>query len=132
MSEPQESHHQGPHSTPAGESWREMGRQFQQLGESLSAAFRAAWNDEEVRRHAQGAQDGLEALAQEVGKVVTEMAQSPRLRQAADSAVKSARTAGEDTVQEIRPHVVDALRQLNQELQKFIDKIEAGKPQGSG
>ena len=111
----------------AGESWREMGRQFQQLGESLSAAFRAAWDDEQVRRQAEHAKDGLEALAREVGKVVSEMAQSPNVRRATSAAVKSVQTAGEETVQEIRPHLEDALRQLNRELQRFIDRMQAGE-----
>ena len=113
--------------SPSEEGWREMGRQFQQLGESLSAAFRAAWNDEHVRRQAEHAKGGLEALATEVGKVVTEMAQSPDVRRATSGAVKSVRTAGEETVQEIRPHLEDALRQLNRELQRFIDGMQAGK-----
>ena len=111
----------------AGESWREMGRQFQQLGESLSAAFRAAWDDEQVRRQAEHAKDGLEALAREVGKVVSEMAQSPDGRRATSGAVKSVRTAGEETVQEIRPHLEDALRQINRELQRFVDRMQAGE-----
>lgn len=114
------------------DTWTEVGDQFQKLGESLSAAFHAAWDDERVRRHAQGARDGLEALAQEVGKVVSEMSQSPGLRQAAGSAAKTVRTAGEEAFQEIRPHLVDALRQLNQELQKFIDSMEAGEESSEG
>ena len=115
------------HRSPSEEAWREMGKQFQQLGESLSAAFRAAWNDEHVRRQAEHAKGGLEALATEVGKVVSEMAQSPDIRRATSGAVKSARTAGEETVQEIRPHLEDALRQINRELQRFVDRMHAGE-----
>ena len=113
--------------SPSEEGWREMGKQFEQLGESLAAAFRAAWNDEQVRQQAEHAKDGLEALAHEVGRVVAEMAQSPDVRRATSGAVKSVRTAGEETVQEIRPHLEDALRQLNRELQRFIDRMQAGE-----
>jgi hypothetical protein len=108
-----------------------VGRQFQELGESLGTAFRTAWNDEEVRQQAQHAKGGLEALANEVGKVVREMANSPEVRQAGSGAARSFRTAGEQTVQEIRPHLVDALREVNKELQKLIERMESGKG-GSG
>ncbi len=127
MSEEEKEPLEGHPPAPAGEAWREMGRQFQQLGESLSAAFRAAWNDEQVRRQAEHAKDGLEALAHEVGKVVNEMAQSPDVRRATSGAIKTVRTAGEETVEEIRPHLEDALRQLNRELRRFIDSLESGK-----
>lgn len=127
MSEEGKQPSEGYPPPPAGDAWREMGRQFQQLGESLSAAFRAAWNDERVRREAEHAKDGLEALATEVGKAVTEMTRSADVRQATGRAVDAARAAGEETVHEIRPHLVDALRQLNRELQKLIDSMETGK-----
>lgn len=117
-----------PDATDAGEAWREVGAQFQKLGESLGAAVRAAWTDPEVRRHAQQAQNGLEAMAQEVGKVVSEMAESPELKEATRSAAKTLRTAGEETVQVVRPHLVEALRQLNSELQKLVDNMESKNP----
>jgi hypothetical protein len=117
-----------PDAKDAGEAWREVGVQFQQLGESLGAAFRAAWTDAEVRRHAQQAQSGLEAMATEVGKVVSEMAESPKVKEAAQSAAATLRTAGEETVQVVRPHLVEALRQLNLELQKLVDNMESKNP----
>lgn len=132
MSEEENKPSEGYPPAPVGEAWREMARQFQQLGESLSAAFRAAWNDEQVRRQAEHAKDGLEALATEVGKAVTEMTRSADVRQATGRAVDAARAAGEETVHEIRPHLMDALRQLNRELQKFIDSMEAGEESSEG
>ena len=43
------------------EAWRQVGRQFQTLGESLAEAVRTAWKSEGTRRHVQNMQDGLEA-----------------------------------------------------------------------
>jgi hypothetical protein len=110
-----------------GESWREVGRQFQQLGESLGAAFRAAWHDEQVRQQARSAKDGLEALADEIGHVVREMAASEDVRRAGSGAARSMQQAGEQTIQEIRPHLLEGLRQVNRELQKLIERLERGR-----
>ena len=41
-----------------GEAWREVGRQFQALGESLATAFRTAWESEENREHVQDMKTG--------------------------------------------------------------------------
>jgi len=117
-----------PDAKDAGEAWREVGAQFQKLGESLGAAFRAAWTDAEARRHAQQARTGLEAMANEIGKVVSEMAESPQVKEAAQSAAKTLRSAGEETVQVVRPHLVEALRQLNLELQKLVENMESKNP----
>lgn len=126
MTEDKDQSARDPRASDSAEAWREVGAQFQQLGESPGAAFRAALTDAEVRRHAQQAQDGLEALAQEVGKVVSEMANSPRVKEATRTAAASLRSAGEDTVQTVRPHLVEALRQVNRDLQKLVENMESG------
>jgi hypothetical protein len=125
---------------PAGsqntnEAWQEVGRQFQALGESLATAIQAAWQNEEVRRQAQGMKTGLEAMVNDVGQAIKETASSPKAQSVKAEAVKTAesfRTAGEETVQEVRPHLVAALQTLNEELQKLIGRLQGSKPeQGS-
>jgi hypothetical protein len=110
-----------------GEAWCEVGRQFQVLGESLAAAFRAAWEDEENRQHLQGMQAGLEAMIEQVGQAVKEASASPegqRVREGAERAVDSARVAGKQAWQEARPHLISALRQASDELQKMVSRLE--------
>jgi hypothetical protein len=112
----------------ASDPWKEVGRQFQALGESLAAAFQAAWNNESVRRHAGEMRTGLESMAKEVGQAVKAGAESAPVQQARTEAGKTVDTlvnAGEETVQEIRPHLVSALRTVNQELEKFIRSLES-------
>ena len=43
----------------AGDSWQEVGRQFQALGESLAAAIRVSVDNVETRQRMQGMQDGI-------------------------------------------------------------------------
>jgi hypothetical protein len=110
------------------EAWREAGRQFQALGESLAEAFRTAWEDEENRQHLQGMQAGLEKMVNEIGQAIKEAGASPEGQKAheeAKKAAESARAAGSKTWQAARPHVVSALRQVDAELQKIISQMEA-------
>lgn len=113
------------------EAWREVGRQFQALGESLAEAFRTAWRSEETRRHVQNMQDGLKAMVDHVDRAIKEASASPeaqKLRAEAEKAAQSARAAGEQTWQEARPHLLSALNQINAELQKMITRLEDEEP----
>jgi vacuolar-type H+-ATPase subunit E/Vma4 len=125
---------------PAGENdqkpqdaWEDVGHQFQALGASLAQAVRSAWNDEDNRRRVQEMQSGLEAMVREVGDAISDTASSPQgqsLQQDAKRTAENLVDAGEKTVQEVRPHLMRALEQLNGELQKLVDRMNKGS--GSG
>ncbi|MBN1886854.1 MAG: hypothetical protein JW850_02650 [Thermoflexales bacterium] len=111
-----------------GEAWQEVGKQFQTLGESLAAAFRAALHNEGNRQRLEEMKSGLESIVDEVGKAVKEVAASPETQQARDEAgkaLKSVQAAGEQTIQEVRPQLVSALRQINDELKKLVSSLES-------
>ena len=115
-----------PQPTPA-DPWKDVGKQFEALGQSLATAFRAARDSEENRQRFKTMQTGLESLVNQVGQAIQEAAASPEAHQArteAEKAAESLRTAGHKTWQESRPHLVSALRQVNTELQKMIGQLE--------
>jgi hypothetical protein len=110
-----------------GDAWRDVGKQFEALGQSLAAAFRAAWESEETRKHTQAMQSGLETMVKEVSRAIQETAASPegqKARAAARKAAESLRSAGAHTWQEARPHLASTLRQLSADLQKMIVQLE--------
>ncbi len=112
---------------PAGDPWKEVGKQFQILGESLATAFRASLESEENRRHVQEMKAGVESMVKEVSQAIKDTAASPQSRQVRDEAEKTAhslREASQQTMQQVRPHLVSALRQVNEELQKMLDRLE--------
>ena len=116
-----------PEKQTTEESWREVGRQFQALGESLAEAFRSAWESEETRQHVQNMRGGLEAMVDRVDQALKEAAASPKgekLRQEAEKAAETLRVAGEQTWQEMQPHLLSALNQINAELRKMIDRLK--------
>jgi hypothetical protein len=109
------------------DAWREVGKQFEALGNSLASAFRTAWEDENTRRHVHEMQTGLETMVNEVSRAIKETAESPEGQKArieAERAAQSLRAAGEKTWQESKPQLVSALRQLSAELQKTITRLE--------
>ncbi|HEY3341171.1 MAG TPA: hypothetical protein VGK81_04095 [Anaerolineae bacterium] len=113
------------------EAWQEVGKQFQTLGESLATAFRTAWADEQNRKRMLDMRQGVEQMLHEVGKALDETAKSPNVQQAkveAKRAAESMRVAGEQTYKEVRPQLESALRQLNDEVQKLIGRMDAAKP----
>ena len=109
------------------EAWRQVGQQFQTLGESLAETLRTAWESEETRRHVQNMQGGLEAMVNRVDQALKEAIASPqgeKLRTEADKAAESLQAAGEQTWQEVSPHLLSALSQINAELQKMIGRLK--------
>lgn len=113
---------------PTGEAWEEVCKQFQTLGESLAAAFRSSFNDDATRQHFKSMQKGLEGLVDEVGRVIKENKDLPDVQQFKQDARKVADDLvekGEKTVQEVRPHLLDALKAVNAELQKLTERMES-------
>lgn len=125
---------QGERDPNRQDAWDEVGRQFQALGASLAQALRTAWSDEENRRRVQEMQSGLESMVREVGDAINDTASSPegqKLQQDAKRAAEDLVDAGEKTVQEVRPHLMRALEQLNDEMTRLVDRLSKKEP-GSG
>lgn len=107
--------------------WQEVGRQFQALGESLADTMRTAWENEENRKRLDEMHNGLTAMVDQVGQAIKDTASSPQAQQVKDEAQKAAGSfsnAFERTAQEVRPQLLSALRQVNSELQKLIDRLK--------
>jgi len=109
------------------ESWREVGDQFKALGESLSRAFRTAWESEENREHMENMKSGLKSMVDQVGQALEDASASVEgqtVRQGMEKAAESARAAGEKALEDARPHVLSAVRQINAELEKMVQRME--------
>jgi ElaB/YqjD/DUF883 family membrane-anchored ribosome-binding protein len=117
----------GQPKTGTDESWKEVGKQFENLGATLAQALRTTWSKVESNSDAQQVKAGLEALLRDVGKAVEDAVASPdgqKLKEDVNRTAQSLRTAGEQTIEEARPQIISALKQVNDELQKLIQKVE--------
>jgi len=109
------------------EAWKEVGNQFAALGAGLAAAFRTGWRNEESRRHLKEMKGGLESLVNELGAAIRESAATPEAQKVKDEAGRAMgtfRSAGEKTVQEIRPKITTALNDLNEEVRKLAGRAK--------
>jgi hypothetical protein len=124
MSENQDNQEKGQTNS---EPWNEVGRQFQTLGESIAQAFRSAWQDEGNRAKAEEMKIGLVSLVSEIGKAIEESASSEKGKKVIHEAEKAAQElhqAGAAAVQDMQPHLLSALRRVNQDLQAMIDRMD--------
>lgn len=116
-----------PGRSSSSESWQEVGRHFQALGESLVTALRTAWENPENKRNLQEMQASLENLVEGISQTVKETARSPEMEQARDEvekAAESVRVAGRQALEEARPHLLSALQQLREEVDRMIGGLE--------
>jgi vacuolar-type H+-ATPase subunit E/Vma4 len=113
------------------DAWREVGRQFKTLGESLATAFRAAWGNEENRQHLESVKTGLESMVGHIDQAIREASTTPeaqRVRSEMEKAAQSARSAGAQALQDAQPYLLSALHQVNAEIQKVISRLEQKDP----
>lgn len=112
------------------EAWRQVGRQLEALGESLASTFRTAWQKAEGSEEVQNMQTGLEAMVDKVGKAIKEVggsAEAQQVRQRMEQTAEALHTAGAQTFEEARPHLVSALNQVNNELHKLIQSLQGSE-----
>jgi len=112
------------------QTWEEVGHQFERLGESLATAFKTVWESEETQQHVELFRKGLQSMADEVSAALGKTLAAPeaqKVKAEAQKAAESAQKATEKTVEEMRPQITKALKQVNMELQKLIERLEAEK-----
>jgi len=115
------------HEDQSRDTWQDIGKEFEQLGGSIAQALRSAWSDENNRRRAHEMQAGLEVMIREVGDAIRDTANTPQGQQLRQDAVRAADTlvnAGEEAAHELRPHLLTALKQVNETLQNLVSRME--------
>lgn len=107
MTEDRDSRDGGEEIPPQGEAergiedpWTEVGEQLAALGQSIAGAVGAAVHSEENRRRAQ------------------------ELKESMNRAGASIAAAGAKTADQVRPHILSALKTANEELRKLTERME--------
>lgn len=113
------------------DAWREVGEQFEELGRTLARAVKASWGSEEAQRRLRGMQTGLQAMVEDIGEAIREAVPRPQadeLKQQAERAMEATRAASHQAVEDVRPHLLAALRAVNGEVQTLIERLEQAEP----
>jgi hypothetical protein len=111
----------------AGESWEEVGQRFQSLGESIAAAFKSTWENEETQAQWEKVKIDMEAAANDIGRAAQETAATEEAQKAKAEAYKTAEAAqqaGQEAMDEVKPHLLDAFRKIRTELDRAIESME--------
>jgi uncharacterized membrane protein YccC len=109
------------------EVWQEVGQQFRVLGESLAAAFKASWESKETRQHLEKMQAGLEEMVDEISQATKKVADSEegqKVKAEFEKAAQSAQVAGQEAIEEVRPHLLTAFQKIRTELDQIIARME--------
>ena len=118
-------------SSSTDQAWQEVGEQFRSLGQSLAAAFKSTWASEETRQHLDKMQAGFETMADELSQVAKTAAgsvEAQKVKSEVEKAAQSAKSAGEQTVEEVRPQLISAFRTIRAELDQIISRLEHEPP----
>ena len=121
------------HQSSDSQAWENVGRQFRSLGESLASAFKSSLEKDETRQHLEKMQAEVETMAAEIARSTKEVVDSEegqKLRAEVEEAAQSARAAGQQTAEELRPHLLDAFRRVRSELDQVITRLEQEQKKG--
>jgi hypothetical protein len=116
----------------AGEAWEEVGQRFQSLGESLAAAFKSTWENEETQAQWEKVKVDVDAAVNDIGRAAQEAAATEEAQKAKAEAYKTAEAAqqaGQEAMDEVKPHLLAAFRKIRTELDKAIEGMENSKPE---
>jgi hypothetical protein len=121
----------------AGDVWQEVGQQFKSLGESLATAFKTTWESEETRQHLEKMQAGLESMVDEISQATQKVADSEetqKVKVEVEKAAQSAQAAGQEAIEEVKPHLLAAFQKIKVELDQIISRLEQAEasPEESG
>jgi ElaB/YqjD/DUF883 family membrane-anchored ribosome-binding protein len=116
-----------PNTPNSKEAWEEVGKQFETLGKSISAAFSAAWQDPANRAELEKIKVSIKQMADDVEKAVNEAAASEKgqkIKTDVEKAAQSMADSARETYEEVKPQVASALKQAGDQLHKLVNKIE--------
>lgn len=130
METPEVSERRQEQEAPGGDAWREVGEQLEALGKSLARAMRVTWESTESQRRLRELRRGVQTLVDDVGEAVREgvpRADADEVRYRAQEAARATKQAGQQAVEDVRPHLLAALQQVNFELGELIERLERGQ-----
>jgi hypothetical protein len=99
--------------------------EMQELGQRLAATARALWQSEQRQELQQEVTDGLRLLRDQLTGAIDTVRSNPKVQTFTDQVgqkVESGRSS--DTFEEIRTGLSGGLRTLNEQLQRFTERLE--------
>ena len=111
----------------------DLEQELAELGRRLTQAAQTAWETEEARRLRQEVRAGLEKLMAELERGVEKAREHPttqKVQEEVEEVLESARRG--KIAQEVKAGMAEALRSLNEELARLIQRLEEGQKSKEG
>lgn len=108
-------------------SWEEVGTKFTAFGESLGEALSSTWNDPKTQEVLEQIKTGLQQAADEIEDAIQTAKEDPGVKQFSEDATQAFNDLGEkgeEVVQNVRPHVMKALKSFSEALNQLIGDME--------
>ena len=123
--EPKVSGADGADGAATGDRKTEVANELQELGQRLAATARALWQSEQRQELQQEVTDGLRLLRDQLSGAVDTVRSNPKvqtLKEQVGQKVETGRTS--DTFEDVRAGLTGGLRTLNEQLQRFTERLE--------
>ena len=94
---------------------------------SLAAALNATLQSKETRQHIEEMQVGVEAMVDEISQATKNAmasAEAQQVQSEVEKATQSAVSAGQETINAVRPQLLSAFRRVRAELDQIINRME--------
>jgi len=107
-----------------GTSWQDVGDEFEALGKTLGDVLRGAWQRQDSEAVVGRLRDSLQSMVEGLNHAADG---TPEAQQARDRIVHladSIRAAAEKATDELRPELLNILRQANAELRRYTLRNE--------
>jgi hypothetical protein len=114
--------------------WASVLQDFQTLGQTIMGAMKETWQDERSREYLDELRYGIQSLANKVSRKVDESLKSDEsetsntkgseVKREVKRAVDEVKEAGTRIYGDSRPHLVNALKKVNDSIQELIERLE--------
>jgi hypothetical protein len=114
-----------PQSGPDKDS-TDLMNELREMGQQLEAAFRAAIESDRAKQLQKDLAGGVRELTSQLKTAVKTVQTDPRVQQAEERGRQAVQQARESkVVQDIQETVINGLAQLNDQLRKVVERIQA-------
>jgi hypothetical protein len=103
----------------SGSSWQDVATEFENLGRTFADVIRSAWRQSEGDATLTQLRDGLQSVIESVQRHTDGSPETAQARDQLVRVVESIREAITQASDEVRPELVNMLRQANAELRKL-------------
>jgi hypothetical protein len=108
-----------PSGSSSSTSWRDVAAEFGALGDTLGDVLRTAWQRSEGDTLINGLRQSLTSIGEDLNRAAEDTPEAKRARDDLTRLVESLRTAASQASDEVRPELLNLLREANAQLRRL-------------